>query len=242
MPGYCFIKDSIYSEFTFELSARTGEDLIQNKYADYTVLFGYKDAQNYNALVLKTTTSQLINVSNGQSTYLSYISQKGIPDEKYHKLRLTFEKSQLTVFIDDSLFVSSNSSRLLSEGKIGFGSDKCAVYFDDILVKQALTYLKEKSSDCSTPNLELNANYPNPFNSETKISFKLPQTEKVTLEIYDIRGKKVHTLENRIMHKGNHIITWSALDDGGKPVPSGIYFARLRQGFKEKVVKMYLVK
>lgn len=83
----------------------------------------------------------------------------------------------------------------------------------------------------------LNANYPNPFNSSTTISYSLPSESEVTLEIYDILGKRIASLVNQRQQAGNYQITWDA---GG--LPSGAYFARLKAGQQSLTMKMMLMK
>jgi len=242
LAGYCFVKDSIFSDFELQLKVRTGENLAQNKYANYTIIFGYQNDKNYNKLVVKASTSQLINVSNGQPTYLSYSSRKGIPDEGYHNIKINFSSSQLKVFFDDSLFLESNSSRLFPNGKIGFGSDKYAVFFDDIQIKSAPTSISGKTEKLVPKQLILWQNFPNPFNPATKLRFQIPYVNNVTLEIFSITGQKVRTLINEQMEQGWHEVQWDGLDEAGSSVPSGIYYARLRAGNQEEIIRMCLIK
>ena len=84
----------------------------------------------------------------------------------------------------------------------------------------------------------LGNNYPNPFNSSTTINYSLPFTEKVELNVYDIKGKKLETLVNGIQHKGEHSVNM----DFSK-YSSGTYIYRLssENGFS-KAGKMTLVK
>ena len=84
----------------------------------------------------------------------------------------------------------------------------------------------------------LGNNYPNPFNSSTTINYSLPFTEKVELNVYDIKGKKLETLVNGIQHKGEHSVNM----DFSK-YSSGTYIYRLssENGFS-KTGKMTLVK
>ena len=71
----------------------------------------------------------------------------------------------------------------------------------------------------------LHQNYPNPFNPSTQISFDIPEgSELVSLNIYNILGKKVSTLLNNVVNPGKHKIEWNAKDNEGNPVASGIYF------------------
>jgi hypothetical protein len=76
---------------------------------------------------------------------------------------------------------------------------------------------------------ELGQNYPNPFNPSTTIHFALPEASTVSLELYSVDGRLVHSVLNRRMPAGNHQITM----DAGH-LPSGIYIYRLStDGFSE---------
>ena len=80
-------------------------------------------------------------------------------------------------------------------------------------------------------------NYPNPFNPETNIDFELPGTAFVELEVFDITGRKVSTLTNRMYRIGYYSIPFDA---GG--LSSGIYIYRLRINDAVFTRKMTLVK
>lgn len=90
-------------------------------------------------------------------------------------------------------------------------------------------------------NYEL-ANYPNPFNPVTNISFSIPEDSKVELSIYNVKGQKVRTLVNNKIDKGIYQITWNSKDDSGKTAASGIYFYKLKTSKKEIMKKMLLLK
>ena len=92
-------------------------------------------------------------------------------------------------------------------------------------------------------NYQLSQNYPNPFNPSTNIRFSVPQSEKVHLAIYDIQGSLVKTLVNyEEYNTGTYQATWDGVDQSGKRVASGIYFARLLAGQHLQTIKMNLVK
>ncbi|NOZ03253.1 MAG: T9SS type A sorting domain-containing protein [FCB group bacterium] len=79
--------------------------------------------------------------------------------------------------------------------------------------------------------------YPNPFNPETTISFRLPETQVVRIVIYDISGKKITELANTEYSAGSHSIIWNASEIG-----SGMYFYRLNAGSFASTGKLMLVK
>ena len=86
------------------------------------------------------------------------------------------------------------------------------------------------------------SNYPNPFNPETTISFNIPESGKVVLEIYNIKGQKVVTLINEYLEQGSHSKVWSGFDSNNIAVSSGIYFYKVKTGNQETVRRMLLVK
>lgn len=89
----------------------------------------------------------------------------------------------------------------------------------------------------------LSQNYPNPFNPSTRIQFTVAQTEKVRLEIYDIKGSLIKSLVdyNEYM-PGNYEVMWDGTDNNGKHVASGIYFSKMQAGKFAQTKKMNLVK
>ncbi|MEJ2627994.1 MAG: T9SS type A sorting domain-containing protein, partial [bacterium] len=89
---------------------------------------------------------------------------------------------------------------------------------------------------------QLYCNYPNPFNPSTTIRFQLPQTEKVTIAVYNMLGQQVKTLTDRTYLKGNHEIVWDGKNAFGETVTSGIYFVRIRAGDFVENKKMLLIK
>ena len=76
-------------------------------------------------------------------------------------------------------------------------------------------------------SVELLQNYPNPFNPHTTISFELPSQKQVTVNIYDILGRRVKQLFDGVADVGRHQLLWDSNDDQGNPISAGIYFYRL---------------
>jgi len=79
--------------------------------------------------------------------------------------------------------------------------------------------------------VQLLRNYPNPFSSNTTISFTTGDCMGNTeLVIYNISGRIVKTLVNSELPAGEHSISWDGTDENGQPVCSGVYFSHLRAG------------
>lgn len=73
-------------------------------------------------------------------------------------------------------------------------------------------------------------NSPNPFNTDTSISFLLTDNSPVTLDIYNIAGQKVRSYSWETPSTGAvHTLTWDGRNDDGSQVSSGVYFTVLRQ-------------
>jgi protocatechuate 3,4-dioxygenase beta subunit len=88
--------------------------------------------------------------------------------------------------------------------------------------------------------IELLANYPNPFNPATHIRFGLPTAQQVKLVIYDILGREVVQLIDADMSAGMHDVLWDGTDHTGRPAASGIYFYALQGDGFRLVKKMIL--
>lgn len=84
--------------------------------------------------------------------------------------------------------------------------------------------------------------YPNPFNPRVAIAFDLAQAGKVSLRVYDARGRRVRTLISGRKEAGAYTVTWTGDDDRGRSVASGVYYARLVAGGVRQEKTMTLVR
>ena len=83
----------------------------------------------------------------------------------------------------------------------------------------------------------LGANYPNPFNPTTSISFEMAETANAELAVYNMAGQKVATLVNGLVGAGSHEVTFDASN-----LSSGVYFYTLNSGNLVETRKMILTK
>ena len=88
----------------------------------------------------------------------------------------------------------------------------------------------------------LEQNYPNPFNSITTIQYSLPQEDKVTILLYDLKGSQIKTLINDRQVPGVKTLMWNGKNDAGKPVPAGIYLYTMASGNIITTRKMIFLK
>jgi hypothetical protein len=91
----------------------------------------------------------------------------------------------------------------------------------------------------------LGQNHPNPFNPSTTINYQVPEDAgmaKFTLNVYDIRGRLVRTLENGTKGPGYYTAYWDGTDNRGRQVSSGVYFYRFSSKDYTATRKMVLLK
>ena len=90
--------------------------------------------------------------------------------------------------------------------------------------------------------LAIRGNHPNPFNPSTIITYDLPRTADVRLEIYSATGRLVAVAVDGETPAGRHHVTWLGRDSSGNALSSGVYFARLVVGESAVEHKMVLLK
>ncbi|MGE5429672.1 MAG: C39 family peptidase [Syntrophomonadaceae bacterium] len=81
------------------------------------------------------------------------------------------------------------------------------------------------------------ANYPNPFNGQTTISFETPNSGYTRVTVYDITGREVERLYDGMIQAGKHTFRWNA-----KLLPTGNYFIHAVSGQSSKTLKALLLK
>lgn len=86
-------------------------------------------------------------------------------------------------------------------------------------------------------------NFPNPFNPTTNIRFQLPESNSVSIKIYDISGNLVKNLQiNENYTAGEHDVIWNGQNESGQQVSSGMYIYQFISGKYVKIGKMMLIK
>lgn len=94
----------------------------------------------------------------------------------------------------------------------------------------------------SLADYQLQQNYPNPFNPSTTINYSIHSAGRVELKIYDILGNLITELVNENKFAGNYSIVWTAADNNGAILPSGIYLVKLQWEGLQKTIKIILMK
>jgi hypothetical protein len=118
------------------------------------------------------------------------------------------------------------------------GDDLFPVDPQVVMVREGDVTAVESSGGTKPERYTLEQNYPNPFNPETTIGFHLPAPGKVTLEVFDLLGRRQATLVQTSMSAGTHHVVFDA-----RSLSSGIYHYKMTvDGIVVDVRKMILLK
>ncbi len=101
---------------------------------------------------------------------------------------------------------------------------------------QDITSVKHENNEVPK-SLTLQQNYPNPFNPSTEIKYSIPQSDMVTVKIYNLLGQEVATLVHEVQKPGNYTLRFNA-----SKLASGVYIYRLQAGNFSLTKKMMLLK
>lgn len=105
------------------------------------------------------------------------------------------------------------------------------------LLNPVTTAVEDNAIEILPNDFVMMNNYPNPFNASTAIEFELSEPAFVTLEIYNILGRKIVTLLKSGLQPGSHRIIWDARERS-----SGVYYYRIKAGDRSGTRRMVLLK
>ena len=159
-------------------------------------------------------------------------------NSKYIQAFGTFDSSGWTHIVD-TLNISWDNE--LDEAKLTLmtvGDLSKNYYADNVsVVRDTVLSAINSRTDHKPRKFELYANYPNPFNPVTTISFALPYKSKINLTVYNLLGEKVAELADGDFNEGLHKIAFNAVN-----LSSGVYIYRLKADNFVQSKKMILLK
>ncbi len=129
------------------------------------------------------------------------------------------------------------SNYYLADNSCCIGTGEGGVDIGALGIGCSVTSTNELNTDLMPLHFALYPNYPNPFNPTTKIKFSVPQMVKVTLIVYDVRGKEVINLVDEVLPAGHYEIAFE-----GAGLSSGVYFYRIQAEQFVQSRKMLLIK
>ena len=126
-------------------------------------------------------------------------------------------------------------------------TDARALKVKNPIIKRGFVVLEQLLVSLTPRETELLPNYPNPFNPETWIPYRLAEDAFVTLTIYDGSGQVVRTFDvghrvAAVYENRSKAIYWDGKNGLGEQVASGIYFYTLTAGDYTATRKMLILK
>ena len=116
-----------------------------------------------------------------------------------------------------------------------------------LIYQRGISVLEQLLAALTPQETALLPNYPNPFNPETWIPYRLAKDADVTLTIYDTKGTVVRQFNLGFQPAGDYTdrikaAYWDGRNEGGEQVASGIYFYSLSAGDYSATRKMLILK
>jgi hypothetical protein len=102
-------------------------------------------------------------------------------------------------------------------------------------------YLSSTSTDPSGPEIDFSNPWPNPARAGLRVSYTLPRSGPVSVNVFDITGRMVRTLARGPGEPGRTVLPWNLADEHGRGLEPGIYLIRanlLGETFTRRVVVM----
>lgn len=114
-----------------------------------------------------------------------------------------------------------------------------AIWVDDVCLEAVAT--------TSTPDARVNAqllhqNMPNPFSPSTRIGFEIEERGSVRISVYDVAGRYITTLADRVFPDGAHSVIWDGRTAQGIPAAAGIYYYTMRTDAGQTTRRMMLMR
>jgi hypothetical protein len=148
-----------FSNFSLSVNARSLESLTSNTLADYAVVFGYVDSNNYCYLMMNANAQEtaLFRIANGVRTTIAVAGKVGIADNDFHNVQVTRVGSTVSVMLDGRRILAASNAGLSAAGLVGVGSFNDAAAFDDLTVLPIATPSRPAISPVQRPVLALSA-------------------------------------------------------------------------------------
>ncbi len=143
--------------------------------------------------------------------------------------------------LDSSFVLGDHIDKLIGFQYFSFSNYKILPRNYNDIIGHTHVAVKEETKS-SVKGFRLDANYPNPFNSQTFIRYSIPTQSTVTVLIYNLLGEKVRTLYQGVAAPGEYQILWDGLDDNNRSVSTGIYFCQLKSNNSIITRKMLYLK
>jgi len=231
------ILDSLIDEFNIDINRQYVTGLSMGGYGTWDMVARYPD--RFAAAIPMSASGDTLKAN--QFEYLPIWNFHGamddvVPVKGSREMNQAMINSGLNVIqtygVADSILdnhIANNVKHLYTEYPNGKHSIWTESYFNPRVANWLFSQerspavgIKENQNNIKN-TFKINQNYPNPFNPTTSIEYFLPRMSDVRISIYDILGRKVATLLDKVQDKGDHKIVFDADN-----LISGIYFYQIK--------------
>jgi len=241
--SYAFLSAGDWGLKTFNISDPYGPYLVSN-YDSSIVAYGIKVGGSYAYVGDRLKTLQIIDISDPTNPRSAGACSDSFPTnniciQENYAFVAGGEKGIRIVDITDP----QNPQIVDSFDTPGLALDISAkddfIYIADAysLITLHSPYVSGINEENTPASLFLSQSYPNPFNNFATIEYAIPKMANVTIEIFDIQGRKIDELINHNEQPGYHKVVWNTR---GKS--SGVYFYKIKAGEYSETKKMLLLK
>jgi hypothetical protein len=146
------------------------------------------------------------------------------------------------------IVIDTTTVGIISNTRLTLTPDDGSLSFEPLFASGSVdiripTDVEDVTDESNLPtDYNLAQNYPNPFNPTTNIKFSLPEAGRVSVEVFNILGRRVRRLIDREMPAGVHRIVFDGRSKQGTLLASGVYFYRMSSESFNQTRKMLLVK
>ena len=207
------------------LGEATGKihDALPYKEVDSAVLTDAVAAEQHEGMLVSIPNARIVTLENfGEWTFSNGTDEEAILGDDASAATLPpFNPGEVYEFLRGMWWFSFGTYKIVPEDENDFGPVADAV---------------ERIGDVPG-EFTLHQNYPNPFNPSTMITYDLPSTGHVTLQVFDVSGRLVSTLVDQELSAGAYQVSFDAGD-----LASGLYVYRLQAGSEVRTSKMLLMR
>lgn len=177
----------------------------------------------------KSDTPTILSLTNNASPLFVDTYRSANPSLSGYTISAQIPNSRI-----DYIFYRSNGSLDITSSTVVMNTPYTGVAYPSdhygvmTVFKKHVTQTSYERSTQQPADFTLYQNYPNPFNPSTAISYYLPQTQHVTLKIYNSLGQLIRILADETQNAGFNAVVWNGRDDSFREVAGGVYYCRLQ--------------
>lgn len=175
-------------------------------------------------------------VASGTSIYLSWATASELNNAGFAvELKRPERDFELVLFVEG--YGTTNTAQVYETTLPNLAPGVYRLRLKQIDFDGTFTYSEIIEVTLSAEAYRLAQSYPNPFNPQTRIQYALPVANHVTLEVFDLLGRRIQTLVNEVQDAGSYAVSFD-----GSDLSNGTYVYRLTAGPFSETKTMVLMK